>query len=90
VLYLQPKRNKAARGNEIHTVQEGETMWDISQEYGVKLDRLYEKNGMSPGSQPEPGDKIYLRHKRTDKLFPLKIEEDKSDEDQIQIEFEDN
>lgn len=61
ILYLQPKRNKAARGYDVHVVQEGDTMYSISQYYGIKLDELYEKNHMEEGEQPEPGQKIWLR-----------------------------
>jgi LysM repeat protein len=61
VLYLQPKRNKAARGYKVHKVKEGETMHSISQMYGVKVEELYKKNHMEPGEQPDPGEKIWLR-----------------------------
>ena len=90
ILYLQPKRNRAARGNDYHTVKEGETMWEISQEYGVKLEKLYEKNHMVPGTEPEPGETINLRKRKKGTLFPLNIEEEPADSSQIQIEFDDN
>jgi LysM repeat protein len=61
VLYLQPKRNKAAVGNDFHVVQEGESMYSISQLYGIKLMKLYRKNNMEPGEEPEPGQTIWLR-----------------------------
>jgi len=61
ILYLQPKRKKAARGYDVHVVQEGDTMYSISQYYGIKLDELYDKNLMKEGEQPEPGQKIWLR-----------------------------
>jgi len=64
IVYLQPKRRKAARGNEVHEVAEGETMYDISQKYGVKIKHLYRLNKMKEGAQPLPGTKIYLRRKR--------------------------
>lgn len=67
VLYLQPKRNKAERGYDIHIVEEGETMYSISQLYGIKLDELYEKNRMEKGEQPKPGQKIWLRKKKPEK-----------------------
>ncbi len=89
VLYLQPKRNRAARGNDYHTAREGETMYDISQKYGIKLEKLYSKNRMTLGEQPEPGQKIYLRKKKRDGIFPdLKIEE-KGEEQELEFEFED-
>ncbi len=90
ILYLQPKRNKAARGYDYHTVKEGETMWTISQLYGIKLNKLYEKNRMAPGTEPAPGDKLYLRQKKKEALFPLKIQEDKENSEQIKIDFDDN
>jgi len=64
VLYLQPKRNKAERGFDVHLVREGETMHSISQLYGVKLEKLYERNHMEKGDKIKPGDKIWLRKER--------------------------
>lgn len=58
-LYLQPKRNKAKES--FHTVKKGETMKSISQLHGIKLKKLYKKNNMTPGQEPKPGDKLYLR-----------------------------
>jgi LysM repeat protein len=63
VIYLQPKKNKAAV--ETHRVQEGETMHTISQRYGIKLKRLYQLNNIVPGSgDPEPGTLLHLRKKK--------------------------
>lgn len=59
LLYIQPKRGMAKE--KWHTVQTGETMRDISQKYGVKMTKLYKKNNMTPGSQPEAGQKLSLR-----------------------------
>lgn len=59
VVYLQPKKNKAEEA--IHTVVVGESMYSISQFYGIKLKHLYKKNRMEWGSQPKPGDKLYLK-----------------------------
>lgn len=61
IIYLQPKRNRAESGTEIHTVEEGETMYKISQLYGVKLDRLLRMNNIFEGDEPVAGDKIWLR-----------------------------
>ncbi|MCO6500865.1 MAG: glucosaminidase domain-containing protein [Vicingus serpentipes] len=62
IIYLQPKKNKAAE--EFHTVKEGDTMRSISQYYGVKLKKLYKKNLMIPGTQPNIGDQINLKRKK--------------------------
>ncbi|HEX2922106.1 MAG TPA: glucosaminidase domain-containing protein [Bacteroidales bacterium] len=61
ILYLQPKRDKAEPGQNTHTVENGDTMYSISQKYGIKLRSLYELNRMEPGTQPVPGAKIWLR-----------------------------
>ncbi|MEW5845258.1 MAG: glucosaminidase domain-containing protein [Bacteroidota bacterium] len=63
-LYIQPKRWKADRSNPVHTVELGETMYKISQMYGVKLKSLYRKNRMRPGDEPEAGQIIYLRKRK--------------------------
>ncbi len=61
ILYLQPKRNKAEFGKTHHVVEKGETMWEISQKYGIKMKKLYKKNLMKPGGKPEPGQELNLR-----------------------------
>jgi len=60
-LFLERKKCKAAKGTENHTVQPKETMYDISQKYGVSLRSLYCKNRLKKGTEPAPGTKIYLR-----------------------------
>jgi LysM repeat protein len=62
IIYLQPKKNKSKEN--FHTAKSGETMRDISQLYGVKLKKLYKKNAMIMGTQPNAGDQISLKHKK--------------------------
>ncbi len=64
ILYLQPKRNRADVRHKYHTVKEGDTMYSISQLYGIKLRKLYKKNLMKMGDEPEVGDKLWLRRKK--------------------------
>ena len=64
VVYLQPKRRKAERGQVTHTVKANETMHSISQEYAVKLQRLYVLNRMEDGTQPKAGEVLNLRKKK--------------------------
>lgn len=59
VIYLQPKRNKAKQ--DFHTVAKGETLWDISQKYGIKLAALAKKNNLEENAKLSPGTKLYLR-----------------------------
>jgi len=61
MLYLKPKRDKAEAGKEFHTVAEGDTMYLISQKYGIKLKSLYEMNLIEKGFEPEKGKKLSLR-----------------------------
>ncbi|NQV53493.1 MAG: glucosaminidase domain-containing protein [Flavobacteriales bacterium] len=60
VVYIQPKRNNAQQ--EFHTVQNGETMRDVSQRYGVKMNRLLKMNDLDDASAPKVGDKLKLRN----------------------------
>ncbi len=64
IIYLQPKRRRAERGNDKHVAGAGETMWVISQKYGVMLDRLLRRNHMQEGDEPSQGDTIYLRREK--------------------------
>lgn len=88
IIYLQPKRSKAARGNEIHVVKEGQTMYDISQIYGVKLKHLYQKNHMAEGEQPLEGSEIYLRKKKREPVFKLEPTQEDYEEEEMQFRFE--
>jgi LysM repeat protein len=60
-LYIQRKRCRALKDNDFHTVQPTETMFDVSQKYGIKLNSLYRKNRMKKGTEPRAGSKLYLR-----------------------------
>lgn len=57
-LYIQPKRSRCK--TKTHTVQDGETMWDISQKYGVKMKKIYKRNGLTPGSAVSAGTILQL------------------------------
>lgn len=61
-LFLQPKRNKAKEA--FHTVKAGETMRSISQLYGIKLKKLYQKNNMKDGDEPKAGDVLNMRKRK--------------------------
>ncbi|MBK7566655.1 MAG: LysM peptidoglycan-binding domain-containing protein [Bacteroidetes bacterium] len=62
--YLQPKRKKG--DTKFHTVKEGETMWTISRDEGVRMEQLYKYNKMQSGEEPAVGEQINLRDKRKD------------------------
>ncbi|MDX1940167.1 MAG: LysM peptidoglycan-binding domain-containing protein [Saprospiraceae bacterium] len=60
-VYLQPKRSSYRGKQTWHYVKQGETMLDISNQYAIKLNDLYERNLMPEDSQPAPNERIKLR-----------------------------
>lgn len=59
-LYITPKRNWS-RVRKNYLAKEGESMWEIAHRFGLKLEELYERNNMIPGTSPEARQKIILR-----------------------------
>lgn len=57
-IYLQPKRKKC--NEKTHLVAKNQNMWDISQQYGVKLSELYIRNKMNIGEEPLEKELVYL------------------------------
>jgi len=64
ILFLQPKRNQAEQGMKFHVVRNGDSLWSISQMYGVKLTKILEMNSMKENESLKTGDTIYLRKQR--------------------------
>ena len=62
IYYLSHKRNKAMVM--FHTVQYGETLWEIAQNYGIKMETIREKNRMDENEAVDPGRVLWLRSKR--------------------------
>lgn len=60
-VYLQKKRNSYRGRQKYHTVSAGESMIDISNLYGLRLDKLYKRNRMNPGQEPAVKEEIKLR-----------------------------
>lgn len=61
IVYLSRKNSKASRANQIHVVQDGESMYSISQLYGIRLVSLYELNNMGFEQGARVGQIIQLR-----------------------------
>ncbi|MCC6411041.1 MAG: LysM peptidoglycan-binding domain-containing protein [Saprospiraceae bacterium] len=60
-IFIQSKKSAWKGRATYHFVQDNQTMFEISQLYGVTLDKLYERNKMSPGQEPLSGEKIRLK-----------------------------
>jgi LysM repeat protein len=63
VIYIQPKRNRSKAVAE-HVAREGESLWGVSQQYGVKLDRLARYNGLARDAKLSAGQTVRLRKAR--------------------------
>ncbi len=64
ILYMRKKHKKASGEycNRPHQVQPGQSMYDISQMYGIRLESLYKLNRLSPRTyQIKVNDLIWLR-----------------------------
>lgn len=62
VVYLEEKRKRATKEYVLYIVKEGDSMYDISQRYGIKLKYLYRMNEMEPwDSIPPAGSFMRLR-----------------------------
>jgi hypothetical protein len=59
-IYIQPKR-AASKSAEQHTAKGGETLWGISQQYGVKLAKLAKYNGLSTDAKLTEGQRVWLK-----------------------------
>lgn len=61
VVYVQSKRNSFRGKRQWHYVKEGETMFSISQIYGIDLGRLYRRNQMEQGQMAAVGERLKIR-----------------------------
>ncbi len=59
IVYLKPKKLSASE--EFHIAKDGDSLWSISQQYGIKLSKLYRSNNMLPGQTVSSGQKISLK-----------------------------
>ena len=60
-VFLAKKKNKAPKGYTFHKTKAGDTMYMISQIYGIKLAKLLQYNYMENGEKPQVGEMISLR-----------------------------
>jgi LysM repeat protein len=65
LIFLQRKRKQGSQ--DYHTMQEGDDLHLIAQEYGIRLEALIELNNLLPFDKPAVGEKINLKVKATSK-----------------------
>jgi len=63
-VYLDWKKPKARKNCLTHKAAAGESYYDISQIYGIKIKSLYRLNDAKEGDSPAPGQTVYLRKKK--------------------------
>ena len=59
IIYLQPKRRKGVHA--FHIVQQGETLYDISQQHGIQMRFLLERNNLETWQTLTVGQKLLLK-----------------------------
>jgi len=61
IIYLERKKRKTYV--DYHIVKKGQTLYDISQQYGIKIGLLYRRNGIDKNYKLKEGQKIWLNKK---------------------------
>ena len=60
IIYVEPKKKRS--DTDFYIAVEGDTMRSISQAFAIQLKELYSKNHMKQGSEPKPGQKVWLNN----------------------------
>lgn len=74
LVFLQRKRKTG--GTAFHVVQPGETVYDICQSEGIRMENLLANNFLTDNMRPAPGEKLYLMAAAPAR--PLLVEEKKA------------
>lgn len=59
IIFFNKKKTKGYRTN--YVVKDGDDMYSISQQFGVRINNLYKYNRMNPGTQPRVGQVLNLQ-----------------------------
>ena len=62
-VFLENKKKQASKGTGIHVVKAGDSMYSISQQYGIKVKSVYKLNKLKDGYVPKQGDMLKVRKK---------------------------
>ena len=61
IIYLEKKNRRAHKSYKQHVFKSGDSMYSISQRYGIRLERLYKMNDKSVDYTPVLGEVLRLR-----------------------------
>lgn len=67
LVYIERKKKTAADPIQMHVVEEGETLYDLSQRFAIRLSSLCKYNNLQPGSMINPGEIVYLHQSKEKK-----------------------
>ncbi len=70
IYYLKPKKRKSTIP--YHVLAEGESLWEVSQKYGIRMQSLLSKNRIAPQTAVKAGAKLWLKKKRPTNI-PMEI-----------------
>lgn len=60
-IFVVKKKQRAERNSSTHVVGSDESLWSISQKYGIRLESLVQRNGFADGRQLAVGQVLKLR-----------------------------
>lgn len=94
-VFLQKKRRSYRGEKKYHYVKAGDDMFSIAQHYGLRLEKLLNKNKMSEGEEPAIGEQIRLRglswfeskpvlRSDQESILPEELEEDLPADEDVQ------
>ena len=61
IVFIEKKKTKFGGAKDFHHVKEGETIYGISQEYGIKMASLMKMNNIDLFTRLKEGDKLRLK-----------------------------
>jgi len=67
VVFIERKKKAAAPSLQMHVVEEGETLYDLSQRFAIRLSSLCKYNSLAPESVINPGEIVYLHQRKSEK-----------------------